>query len=95
MVKDIDKLGEWDFPGQELADRNFRDVAQELVKNQGWGYKLPTGGGYPKLYPPDKTQPMIPVPKTPSPHKRSFANFLAQVKRSGGIWPVPPRKEAK
>jgi hypothetical protein len=62
-------------------------VVNELVDNQGWRYDPGRGrGGHPIVYPLDKAQPALAVPTTPGDH-RSFANWLSQVRRRGGLWP--------
>jgi hypothetical protein len=62
-------------------------VILDLIDNQGWMYKLPTGRGYPRLYPPDRTQGQIRVPKTGHTRGHAFDNWLAEVRRKGGQWP--------
>ncbi len=76
-----------DTPGRELAQANFREVAQELVNNQGWRYDVGRKrGGHPTLYPVDPAQAPLSVPTTPSDH-RAFRNWLSDVRRRGGMWP--------
>jgi hypothetical protein len=70
-------------PGRELP-KEYREIAVDLVRNQGWRYRY--GKGHPTLYPADKTQVPLIVPTTPS-DNRSFKNFVADVRRRGGIWP--------
>jgi hypothetical protein len=41
-----------DRPGKELP-KDYRDVAIELVDNQGWRYDAGSGRGHPLLYPAD------------------------------------------
>ena len=69
--------------GNEVP-KEYRIIVNELVDNQGWRYDN-SGQGYPKLYAPSGAR-MISVPKTPS-DQRSLRNFIAQVRRAGGIWP--------
>ena len=81
-----------DRPGQEIP-KEFRQVAQELFDNQGWGYDAGRArGGHPTLYPADKTKGQVQVPTTPG-DRRSFANWIAQIRRAGGVWPPPPRRK--
>jgi hypothetical protein len=81
-----------DRPGRELP-KEYREVADELSSNQGWRYDSGAKrGGHPILFPPDRTQPQLSVPTTPS-DRRSFDNWLADVRRRGGLW--PPRRERK
>jgi hypothetical protein len=62
-------------------------VVEDLVDNQGWRYDLGRNrGGHPVLYPREKAQPTLSVPTTPG-DNRSFANWISQVRRRGGIWP--------
>lgn len=76
-------------PGREIP-KEYREVATELVTNQGWRYVY-RGGSHPMLYPADRSKSPMTIPTTPS-EKRSFANFLAQVRRAGGVWPPQRRK---
>ena len=78
-----------DAPGREIA-KEYREVAAELVRNQGWRYQV--GRGYPRLVPPDKTKSPVSVPRTPAARGRSFENWVADLKRAGAILP-PPRKK--
>lgn len=73
-----------DKPGRELP-KDFRIIALELTGNQGWRYRINRGHGM--LYPADPAQPVLIVPTTPSDH-RALRNFIADVRRRGGQWPV-------
>lgn len=92
MVNQSGKMNEpgGDFPGNEIP-KDYRDIATELVRNQGWRYQK--GSSHPKLFPADKTKGAIILPTTPSDNRkgRGLQNFVHQVRRSGGLW--PPRKE--
>lgn len=44
------------------------------------------------IYPPDRQKPLVTWHNTPS-DVRAVRNFLAQMKRSGLIWPWSPRKQ--
>lgn len=79
-----------DRPGREIP-KEYREVITELVSNQGWRYRYRKGGRHPMLYPADRSKSPMTVPTTPS-EQRSFANFLAEVRRAGGIWPPQRRK---
>lgn len=70
--------------------KEYQEVIDELVGNQGWR-RSDTGGGYPKLWPSDGVSRPISVPRTPSDH-RSFKNWISQIRNAGGIWP-PNRKK--
>jgi hypothetical protein len=80
---------ETDRPGREVP-KEYRGVITYLIDSEGWAYKLPRGGGYPKLLPADGSQSPIKVPKTPS-SQRTLSNWLADIRRKGGHWP-PERK---
>jgi hypothetical protein len=77
--------GQQQRPGRELP-REFREIVTDLVVNQGWRYQFRPGGRHPKLYPADRTQPMLSVPTTPS-DNRALRNFIAAVRQRGGVWP--------
>jgi hypothetical protein len=79
-----------DRPGSELP-KEYREVALDLTDNQGWRYTK--GKKHGMLYPPDKTQDPVTVSTTPSTNPRALKNFIAQVRRSGGVW--PPAKKGK
>ncbi len=81
---------ETDRPGREI-DSDHRTVIEYLIDNEGWAYKLPKGGGYPRLYPADRNRRAISVPKTGHRRGRAFNNWIAQVRQKGGHWP-PERK---
>lgn len=77
-----------DAPGKELL-KEYREVAAELVSNQGWGYNDGSGrGGHPMLFPADKEKSPLTVPTTPGKNPRGFKNWLSGVRQRGGIWPV-------
>lgn len=74
-----------DLPGREIP-KEYREIVTALVEHQGWRYNA-SGQGHPKLNPPDRTNPMMTVPTTPG-DRRSLRNFIAQVRRAGGQWPL-------
>jgi hypothetical protein len=80
---------ETDRPGREVP-KEYREVITYLIESEGWAYKRPRGGGYPKLVPANRSQSPIKVPKTPS-SQRTLSNWLADIRRKGGHWP-PERK---
>jgi hypothetical protein len=82
---------ETDRPGDEVS-KDHREVISNLIGNQGWRYKKPSGGGYPRLYPADPKQAPIQVPKTGHSKGRAFTNWVAEIRRKGGHWP-PERKQ--
>jgi len=59
-------------------------VIEYLIDNQGWTYRLPTGGGYPGLRPADPAQSPVKVPKTGHSKGRAFSNWIAEIRRKGG-----------
>ncbi len=75
-----------DRPRREV-DKEYREVITHLIDNEGWNYQIPSGGGYPRLLPADPAQRPILVPKTGHTKGRRFANWVAEVRRSGGHWP--------
>jgi hypothetical protein len=77
---------ETDRPGREVS-KEHREVIVDLIDNQGWAYKLPSGGGYPMLYPADRTHDRIRVPKTGHSGGNAFGNWIAEIRRKGGHWP--------
>jgi len=83
MVKDDDRM---DTPGNELP-KEYREIAEHLVRNQGWRYdKGAKRGGHPMLYPADRSQNPLAVPTTPG-DRRSFDNWRSQIRRRGGQLP--------
>jgi hypothetical protein len=81
---------ETDRPGGEVS-KDHRKIIEELIDSQGWTYRKPSGGGYPKLLPADRTKPPIRVPKTGHTRGHALQNFVAAVRQAGGQWP-PGRK---
>lgn len=79
-----------DKAGREIP-REYREIVNYQVEHLGWRYDA-SGKGHATLYPADKTQRPITVPGTPG-DRRSLPNFIAQVRRAGGIWP-PTGREA-
>jgi hypothetical protein len=77
---------ETDRPGKEI-DKEYRDVIAYLIDSQGWAYKLPKGGGYPRLLPADQSKGSIKVPKTGHTRGHRFSNWIADIRRAGGHWP--------
>ncbi len=77
-----------DRPGREIP-KEYREIATELVTNQGWRYVV--GKGHPVLYPADTTRSAVRVPTTPSASPRALKNWVSQIRRAGGIWPAPKR----
>jgi len=77
-----------DRPGKELP-KDYRDVAIELVDNQGWRYSR-QHGKHPVLYPADATKTPLIVPTTPGDRRggHGFRNWVAQIRQRGGVWPA-------
>jgi hypothetical protein len=80
-----DDREETDRPGGEVG-KDHREVINYLVDNQGWRYKKPRGGGYPRLLPADPAHSPIRVPKTGHRRGRAFGNWLAEIRRKDGHW---------
>jgi hypothetical protein len=85
-----DDREETDRPGGEV-DKAHREVINHLVDNQGWRYKKPRRGGYPRLFPADAANGPIRVPMTGHTRGHAFDNWLAEIRRKGGHW-LPGRK---
>lgn len=75
-----------DRPGGEIA-KQYAEVVNYLIDHEGWRYKRPVGGGYPRLLPADRSKDGISIPKTGHTRGRRFANWIGQVRRAGGHWP--------
>ena len=78
------------LPGSEIP-KEFREIARYLVRVLRWRYDN-SGKGHPVLLPVDPTKPQLRVPTTPTSDPRALKNFIADVRKRGGIWP-PPRKQ--
>ncbi len=77
-----------DTPGREIP-KEYRDVASQLVSEQGWRYDAGKNRkGHPLLFPADVAKSPIAIPTTPSKSPRAFKNWLAEIRRAGGRWPV-------
>lgn len=61
----------------------------EAAEDQGWTVERTKRGAY-KLVPPDVTKQIVFIHQTPS-EVRAIRNKIAEMKRSGLIWP-PPKK---
>ena len=60
---------------------------EKAAKEQGWEIGH-TKKGHPRWVPPDPSKPIVIGSGTPSDY-RAIKNFLAQLKRSGFVWPWP------
>ncbi len=78
-----DDREETDRPGDEVG-KEHRKFINHLVDNQGWRYKKPRGGGYPRLLPADPACAPIKVPRTGHKRGHAFANWVAEIRRKGG-----------
>jgi hypothetical protein len=67
---------------------DLRDIAR-AAQEQGWEIGV-TKKGHLRYVPPDREQPIVIGSGTPS-DKRALKNFVAQLRRSGFVWPWPPR----
>lgn len=72
-------------------DKEVRDF-RKAAKKQGWKVEDTTNGV--RLTPPDTTKPAVEIHNTNSDH-RWVANTIAQLRRSGLIWPPPTTKALK
>lgn len=59
---------------------------------QGWRVES-TKKGF-RLLPPDPSKSAVAIHRTPSDH-RAMKNTIAQMRRSGFVWPWPPPKGGK
>ncbi len=75
-----------DRPGKEIP-KDYREVIEHLIDNEGWTYRKARGGGYPQLSPADPSRGTIRVPKTPQTRGNRFPNWISQIRRAGGHWP--------
>lgn len=62
------------------------------AEQQGWEVR-PKKKGF-MLVPADKTKNMVMVHRTPS-DNRALNNILAEMRRSGFVWPWPPVKRGE
>jgi hypothetical protein len=76
-----------DRPGREIP-QDYREIVEHLITVQGWRYDK-RGKGHPVLYPADRSQPQLRVPTTPTRDARAIKNFVADIRRRGGVWPPP------
>lgn len=60
--------------------KDLRKLLRQLT-SQGWRCEQ-AGGGHLKLFPPDKSKPMVTLPISPGDH-RSWKNTVATLRRSG------------
>lgn len=63
----------------------MKPIVQEL-RNQGWRVELTTQG-HAKAYPPDNTKQLVTFPPGGSGDPRAIKNTIAQLRRSGFVWP--------
>lgn len=68
------------WPGREVP-QEFREVAQALVRDQGWTYVYSGFGRHPVMRDPQKRGQST-VPTSPSDH-RAFRNWLGQLRALG------------
>lgn len=63
---------------------------RKALREQGWRIESGKKGRHDMAYPPDRSKPGVPLPGTPS-GPRWRQNLIAQLRRSGFIWPPPKR----
>lgn len=64
------------------------DQIRKALIAQGWRIEKARGTGYDRAYPPDTSKPPARLPSTPG-GGRWRENLIAQLRRSGFIWPPP------
>ena len=69
-----------------------RDIDQitQALEDQGWRLGPPRRSGHRMAYPSDKTKSPVLLPGTPG-GGRWKENLVAQLRRSGFVWPPPKR----
>lgn len=67
---------------------DLKKIRKALIE-QGWRLD-DRKGGHTMAYPPDRTKVAVLMPGTPS-GDRWLPNLIAQLRRSGFIWPWPPK----
>ena len=74
-----------------MMGKDTKDLRQiiKAAESQGWNVKMGTNGHW-RFTPPDPTKPIVRAAGTPSDH-RWKPNLIGQLRRSGFIWPWPPR----
>lgn len=75
-------------PGKEIP-KEYREVVEYQIERHRWRYDA-SGKGYPQLYPADRDQRPISVPKTPS-SRNTLKVFIGKVRQRGGTWPPEER----
>lgn len=68
---------------------NEMKAIRKALAAQGWRIE-PRKGGHDMAYPPDRSKPGVALPGTPS-GPRWHKNLIAQLRRSGFVWPWPPK----
>lgn len=67
---------------------DLKRIRKALIEQQ-WRIEPGRRGNHDMAYPPDRTKPGVPLPGTPG-GPRWQQNLIAQLRRSGFIWPWPP-----
>jgi hypothetical protein len=67
---------------------DYRQI-EKAAREQGWRVARTRKGAM--FYPPDPEREAVTVHGTPS-DRRALNNFLARMRRSGLVWPWPPRR---
>lgn len=65
---------------------------RKALVDQGW--RLREGRKHLMAFPPDQDLPAVTLPSTPSDH-RAWRNAIAQLRRSGFLWPPPGKGKGK
>lgn len=75
-----------------MGSIDYREI-KKAAERQGWQVRQ-TKKGHWQFIPPDEDQDIVIAPGTPS-DWRSIHNFLADMKRSGLVWPEPRRDKKR
>lgn len=70
------------------VNKEMRPILQEL-RNQGWKLE-DTNNGHARARPPDPKHDIVVFSRCEEP--RAIKNVISQLKKSGFIWPPPPRE---
>lgn len=74
-----------DRPDVGDCPKEFRDLCNLLIDEQGWTFVRARGGGHKhRMYPPDRSKRFVTVPKTPS-DRNSIKIAIPIFRRSGAL----------
>lgn len=69
-------------PGMGSCPKEYRDIINLLIDEQGWRFSAGQAGKKHKFYPPDRRHRFVSVPNTPSSYG-SYLGFVATLRRRG------------